>query len=76
MKIIGDDVIFSTGLIVYANCGIIGLVDNKGELEVSDGYDGCFSSSNRGGKNMTAAEKVELADYMIALWTRYKEEAK
>ena len=56
---------FTTGRKETANCHIIGIGP---DLEVSDGYDG-------GGfdYSLTREEKIELADYMIALWQKFKE---
>ena len=59
-------VFLCTGRVVYAHCGIIGLCE---DMEVSEGYDGDFSD----GEQLVGAEREELADYMIALWTRYRE---
>lgn len=73
MQIEDDTVTFSTGRTAYAHRGIIGLND---ELVVSEGYDGGFW--NRDDRlwakdGLTKEEEIELADYMIALWTRFKE---
>lgn len=76
MKIDGDTVTFeTTGNEFYANNGIIGLCEpENGKWEVSEGYDGCFSAwSGSGG--MTKEEKIELSDYMIDLWSRFKKDA-
>lgn len=71
MRIDGDKVIFSTGTERYANRGIIGL---DGELSVSEGYDGGFWEVGwkAPGTELTRDELAELADYMIALWTKFK----
>lgn len=50
-----------------ANRGIIGI---NPELVTYEGYDGIFPCY---GNDLTEAERVELADYMIGLWLRYKE---
>jgi hypothetical protein len=66
MTITGDDVNFeSTGRISYANRGIIGL---SPKLAVTGGYDDGLIASD-----LTDAEAVEMANYMIALWQRFKE---
>jgi len=66
-----DTVTFSTGKQAYANNGIIGLSPSG---QVMDGSDGAFQLTGeldfRNG--LTESEKVELADYMIESWTRYK----
>lgn len=59
----------STGKRISANCGILGLgFDYDGELTMFQGYDGGI------GESLTAGERVEVADYMIALWSRFKDE--
>lgn len=73
----------STGRIVDANSGAIG-IDN--ELNVSEGYDGGIYPSpdelTDGPAGLdpeqvwTQAEREELADYMIGLWTRWKAKAR
>lgn len=68
MKIIGDQAIFSTGKEIYANGGTIG-IDPDGA--VTQGYDGGFDNND-----LTPAEAAELADYMIGLWTEFKERRK
>jgi hypothetical protein len=72
VKICGDDVIFSSGKVVYANRGILG-IDSR--LETFYGYDGGFPAwpaweGASGG--LTRVERHELADHMIALWTQFK----
>ena len=74
MKIDGDEVIFSTGKVRYANNGIIGLGP---DLEVSEGYDGGFWSAHESEYKdeadiLTPAERVELADYMIERWQAFR----
>ena len=64
----------TTGRIVCANGGIIG-IDPR--LEVHDGYDGMFNTMKRGpgfdDRPMEPQERTELADYMIGLWSKFKE---
>lgn len=62
LKIEGDNVIFSSGRRDYANCGIIGLGPDG---SISGGYDGGFPSH---GRDLTKAEQIELAEYMIQQW--------
>lgn len=75
MKIEGGKVIFSTGRVESANAGIIGI---NPELDLHQGYDGSFASYAAWGpedeeyKPLTKAEREELADYMIGLWTAFK----
>jgi hypothetical protein len=59
-----DEIIFDSGRRVYANNGIVGLAP---DLMVSEGYDGGIDDDR-----WTAAERAELADMMIDLWTQYR----
>lgn len=61
----GEEMVWNNGRRSYANCGIIG-IDDKGEI--SYGYDGGFPS----GEPLSQEERVELADYMIEQWTKFK----
>jgi hypothetical protein len=65
MKFDDDQVVFSSGKSEYAFSGIIGI---NSALELSYGYDGSLAD-----ERWTKEEAIELADYMIALWTKYKE---
>lgn len=77
MKIIDGQAVFSTGKIMYANLGIIGL---SPELDVYQGYDGYFDVHKNDWDDdepvLTKTEKIELADYMIAEWQKFKEAEK
>mgnify|MGYP001607305997 CR=1 FL=1 len=65
----GDDVlVLSSGKRIYANRGILGIRD--GDNTIYDGYDGEVWSG--GDQCLTHAERAEIADYMIALWQRYR----
>ncbi len=66
MRIDGDEVKFRTGRVEYANRGIIG-IDSDGNL--SGGYDEGFGGDND--VPMSKKERVELSEYMIALWTLF-----
>ena len=75
MKIIKDTVIFSTGTKRYANNGIIGLGP---DYNVSEGYDGGFwapCESEYRESELTPAERIELADYMIERWKTFRDMA-
>lgn len=71
MEIKGDQVIFSTGRVLTANGGVIGLGSSAqcalegwdGQLEPDPFYDE---------EALSESERHELADYMIDLWTKYK----
>lgn len=70
MEVDRDNLIFSTGKFRYANNGIIGLSEpDEDGWEVTEGYDGGIDIND-----LTKEEKVELADYMINLWQRFKDE--
>ncbi len=72
MEIKGDDLIFSSGTIVKANRGIIGLT-RHGDL--TEGYD---SGLWRGDMDeydeivFTPEERVELANYMLVKWEEFR----
>ena len=58
----------STDKTFYANDLIVGISD---ELRISEGYDGCIDGDEY---PLTKEERIELADYMIARWTKYKKQ--
>jgi len=59
-----DHLVFENGKEIYAHNGIIGIDE---ELTISEGYDGGIEEMD-----LTGNEKVELADYAIALWEKYR----
>ena len=62
-----DEIEFeTTGRRLYANAGIIGLSE---DLVPHEGYDGDLEESE---DYLKPKEMIELAEYMIGLWTRYK----
>jgi len=68
MKINGDTVTFeTTGRDEYANHGIIGIAGGM----VYGGYDAELIHPRR----LTAEERNELADFMVAQWERFRQEA-
>lgn len=69
MKIKDDYLIFSTGKKVYAHAGFVGIKYDNG-WRISEGYDGGVYFD----EEMTPAECVELADYMINQWVKFKED--
>lgn len=79
MRVEGNSLLFSSGKVVYANNGIVGLGSGAGYYygKVFEGYDGAIRESQAAedpdGDGLTNAECRELADYMIAEWSRYKE---
>ncbi len=76
MKVEKDKIIFSSGKEDYANRGIIGLSEPSEEgWVISEGYDGfiyddCWEDAYD--EKLTREEKIELADYMITLWLRFR----
>jgi hypothetical protein len=76
-----EQYIFDSGRAGRANRGIIGIAP---DLEVTDGYDGGFETTpprhswafdDDDNLQFTPAERAELADYMIARWTAFKNKA-
>jgi hypothetical protein len=74
MKINNDYITFKTsGKKYYANCGIIGLSEpGEDGWQVSGGYDDAFGGCCS--EKLSKKEKIELADYMINLWTRFRKD--
>ena len=65
----GDDVLLlSSGKRIYAHQGILGI--RVGDNTIYYGFDGEVWSG--GDQCLTPAERAEIADYMIALWQRYR----
>ena len=66
-----NDMILKTGRAVEANCGLISI---NSDFSIREGYDGYIHGLENWTDNpYTKEEKIELADYMIGLWTQYKE---
>ena len=87
MRIEGKKIIFSTGKIKYANNGIVGLSGASlitNEWDIFDGYDGILFNGDphyndyveKDDDDLTNDELVELADYMVDLWKKFKESRK
>ena len=70
-KIDDDEYRLSTGRVLYANRGIIGV---NCDLDVFDGYDGHLDGAFMGsyGEPLTEAEQAELCDFMIDVWQKRK----
>jgi len=64
---------FKSGRKIDANKGLIGINE---ELEIGTGYDQMLHLVDDDFEDapLSAEERAELADHMIALWTRYKME--
>jgi hypothetical protein len=70
----------SSGREFYANGGLVSLAQNDdGTFEIREGYDGSVdieaNEYDDEQKAWSPEERRELADYMIALWTSFKESA-
>ena len=69
----------NTGRTFSANQGIIGIKITAEGFAVSEGYDGGIPEANHPSEAdqyedcWTAEEKRDLADYMIGLWTAYRD---
>lgn len=61
-----DTYTLSSGRTFYAHGGVLGFA--PGEDSVSYGWDGGVEM-----RDWSAAEKRELADFMIALWQQYRD---
>ena len=61
-----DQIKFSTGTVIDANCRIVGIDDELGTFEGCDGPLECL-------RTLTPAERRELADMMIARWQAYRQ---
>lgn len=76
MRINGDEVLFSSGKNLYAYNGIIGL---SPVMDVTGGYDQRFydqpTEDDDFEPSLTKEEQIELADYMIAAWQKFREKA-
>ena len=66
-KIIESKVIFESGKETYVNRGIIGI---NPELDISERYD---YETGQDEPPFTKEECVELADFMIDLWQKFKQ---
>lgn len=64
MRIEDNYLVFSTGKKYYANGGIIGI---DKDLDLTEGCDNGMNDDE-----LTNKEKVELANFMIDLWKKYK----
>ena len=70
IKIENDAVIFSSGKIKGVYAGVIGLTPDC--EQVHGGYD---DTIHENGDELTKDEKIELADYMIGQWQKFKDNA-
>ena len=70
MKIEGDDLVFSSGNTLYANCGIVGLGPGG---RIGGGYDGMIHEPDDVAPYLSNDDLRELADHMVAAWTALRE---
>lgn len=78
MKIVKDEILFTTGTVKNANKGIIGL---SPDLCVYEGYDGPFHQPHEdymgdAYDELLVTEQIELAEYMIKSWEEFKSKVK
>jgi len=64
-----DELVLKSGRRIYTVLGQIGIAEDA--LEATYGSDGFLEESLSG--KLSLDERKELADYMISLWTKYKE---
>lgn len=70
MKIKHNEITFSSGKKIYVNNGIVGI---SPDLKVYEGYDGgLFDMSYTFEGDITNAEAIELANFMISQWKKFK----
>ena len=74
MKALNRSVDFrlTSGRKFNANCGYVSLRNEDGVWSITEGYDGhlCLDDENN---PWTLEEKIELANYMIAEWSMFKQ---
>jgi hypothetical protein len=74
MRIEKDKLIFESGKIVQPYQGIVG-INNR--FDITEGYDGYIRDTQLESETeLSKEELIELADYMIGLWKRFKDEVK
>lgn len=69
----------STGRRFHANCGTIGIAGDDNESEITGGYDDSLDMGLEWlepDEVWTVAERQELADFMIARWTAWRDRQK
>lgn len=73
MKVVDGNLVMDDGTSYYAFDGRIGL---REDLEVSYGADGMVGEFDYdlGATKFPPAHRREIADYMIALWTRFRDQ--
>ena len=63
-----NKIYFSTGKVIYANNGIVGI---SPDMEIFEGYDGSISDDYE----LSRMEKIELADLMIDRWSLFRDQS-
>lgn len=75
MKVERSKIVMADGTEYYANMGIIGL--NEDGFVLTHGYDGGLHGNYEVNDGEIPSEhRREIAEYMIALWTRYLDSIK
>jgi len=72
VKIDGNYIVMDNGTRFYAFSGCLGL--DHDPLRITYGYDGWVGEFDL--DQMRAEHKREIADFMITLWTTFREEQK
>lgn len=68
----------TSGRQFYANGYIGALIDYEGDVNIAHGYDGHIGINDENGEtdydnsDLTKEEQLELADYMISIWQKFK----
>jgi len=70
MRFEDDEVVFDSGRREYCHAATIGIDE---DLDPTYGYDGSFGAPFESPFAFTKEERAELANHMIALWTRYRD---
>lgn len=70
MEMCKNVITFSSGNSFYACGGTVGIAPN---MEAREGYDGILHSDRLGDRyKMDKEDRIELADYMINQWQKFK----
>jgi hypothetical protein len=67
-------IILSTGRHIYGNG--LDLLSPRPDGSLSHGYDGTFYEAEADGGALTAAERREIAEYMIARWSEWAQKVR
>lgn len=68
VTIVKNDITLPSGVKLYANNGIMGIVRNKGDIELYGGYDGPLL---RYEKELSDEDRKALAEHVIEIWREW-----